>query len=87
MAAVCDLSHELHLLPLGVFAVDLPVTLVNGDHQGFGALLDLVAISGECTGVEVVNLSNRSESDELDDDIDDIMKKTEKTIQEYFQQQ
>ena len=55
-----------------MFAVDLPVTLVNGDHQGFGALLDLVAVSGECTGVEVVNLSDRSESDELDDDIDGL---------------
>ena len=54
-------------------SVGLPVAFVDFDNERFGGLFDLVAISWESTGINVIDLSNGGKSDELDNDIDGLI--------------
>lgn len=71
-AAVTILTHHLHTLLLGVLLDDLPITLMDGDRKGCRGFLNLVSVGGKSGRVEIVNLGNRSESNELDDNIDGL---------------
>ena len=77
-AAPADVVHLIlgrffHVCEGMHVSVGLPVALVDFDHERFGGLFDLVAVSWESAGIDVIDLSDRSKSDELDNDIDGLV--------------